>query len=1066
MNRSMSSDSTANGSHPHPAPGSGEKLDRLRTLLREMFQLDRGDLDFGLYRIMNMKAGEITAFLDNDMLPQAQGMLKGISAEDRARLDTELGDALATLRKLGVPNPEESDRVKDLRRQIADARADAEAEADVYGHLANFFARYYAEGDYMSQRRYSGGTGPAYLVPWDGEEVKLHWANADQYYVKTTENYASYAFTIGAEGRRVRFEIAAADHEKDNIKEAAGKQRRFLLAGTKPVTAEGDELVVHFEHRPLTDGEKKRFPGNGNHQQGRINAAVVERILKLESLDQDWRTRLAAPAPTEANGERTLLAKHLERYTAKNTFDYFIHKDLAGFLHRELDLYLKSEVLNLDDLALGDEARLRRALARVRTIRHMADKIIAFLAQLEEFQKRLWLKKKFVLETQYCVTLDRVPEALYPEIAANVAQREEWVDLLAIDELEGDLGNGGAGYSEPLSIEFLEANPCLVLDTRYFDADFTDRLLEALSDTGPLDEQLDGLLVHGENFQTLNLLQRRYRQQVDCVYADPPYNTDSSPILYKNDLKDSSWLSLMENRVSLAKTLLAQHGIMCCAIDDEEAWRLRALLQGLFDKEIGVAPVRSTPIGRTSRGKLSPTHEYALFYGGENALPGPLEKTEKEKRRYPFADENGHYAWRNLLRTGTDDMRADRPKQFYPIFVGRDDAIRIPSMEWDEDREEYGILENPRADETVVWPVVRDRDGNRIEKRWERGWERVSRESRESGEYRIQRSENASGPEDIGIHFIQRMDVSSTPKTWWGESKYASSNHGARVLNDLFVDNPFDFPKSVPLVEDCIRASGGGKLRAQVVDFFAGSGTTGHAVINLNRDDNGRRKYVLVEVGNHFETVMLPRIKKVVHSPDWKDGRPVSRKGISQFFKYLRLESYEDTMDGLELTPPAGDLLEKNAALAEDYRLHYSLDTETAGSASLLGSHFVDPFAYTLSVVRDGTRGEAPVDLPETFNLLIGLREVSRRRIDGVLILTGMDAEKRKCLILWRSLEETGNEALEAWFDRNRALLPESIDLIYVNGDHSLNAIRQGREAWTAHTIEAIFRELMFSVNR
>ena len=913
----------------------------------------------------------------------------------------------------------------------------------------------------MSQRRYSGGAGPAYLVPWDGEEVKLHWANAGQYYVKTTENYASYAFTIGAEGRRVRFEIAAADNEKDNVKEVAGKQRRFLLAGARPVTAEGDELLVRFEHRPLTDGEKKRFPGNGNHQQGRINAAVVERILKLESLDQDWRMRLAAPAPTEAGGERTVLAKHLERYTAKNTFDYFIHKDLAGFLSRELDLYLKSEVLNLDDLALGDEARLRRALARVRTIRRMADRIIAFLAQLEEFQKRLWLKKKFVLETQYCVTLDRVPEALYPEIAANADQREEWVDLLAIDEIAGDLGNGGAGYSEPLSVEFLEVNPYLVLDTRHFDADFTDRLLAALSDAGPLDEQMDGLLVHGENFQALNLLQRRYRQQVDCVYADPPYNTDSSPILYKNDLKDSSWLSFMEDRVSLAKTLLAKHGIMCCAIDDEEAWRLRALLQGLFDKELGVAPVRSTPIGRTSRGKLSPTHEYALFYGGENALPGPLEKTEKEKQRYPFTDESGRYAWRNLLRTGTNDRRSDRPKLYYPIFVGDDNAMRIPEMEWDEQNGEYRILEKPRQDETVVWPV-KEQNGRLVEKNWERGWERVSRESREPGEYRVQRNGDDPGEQGINIHFMQRMDVSSVPKTWWGESKYASSNHGARVLNDLFVDNPFDFPKSVPLVEDCIRASGGGKHGAQVVDFFAGSGTTGHAVINLNRDDDGRRKYVLAEVGNHFETVMLPRIKKVVHSPDWKDGRPVSRKGISQFFKYLRLESYEDTMDGLELTPPAKDLLEENAALAEDYRLRYSLDAETAGSASLLGSHFVDPFAYTLSVVRDGTRGEAPVDLPETFNLLIGLREESRRRIDGVLALTGMDAEKRKCLILWRNLEETGNEALEAWFERNRALLPEPVDLVYVNGDHTLNALGESNDKWIAETIEPIFRGLMF----
>ena len=136
------------------------------------------------------------------------------------------------------------------------------------------------------------------------------------------------------------------------------------------------------------------------------------------------------------------------------------------------------------------------------------------------------------------------------------------------------------------------------------------------------------------------------------------------------------------------------------------------------------------------------------------------------------------------------------------------------------------------------------------------------------------------------------MDPSSVPKTWWGDSKYASSNHGAKVLKNLFVDNPLDFPKSVALVEDCIRASRGGEQGAQIIDYFAGSGTTGHAVINLNREDNGRRKYVLVEVGRHFDTVLLPRIKKVVHSPDWKEGQPVSRNGSTQCFKYIRLESY------------------------------------------------------------------------------------------------------------------------------------------------------------------------------
>ena len=513
-----------------------------------------------------------------------------------------------------------------------------------------------------------------------------------------------------------------------------------MLAGSKDaIDIDGGDLVIRFEHRPLTEGEKKKWPGNGNAQQGRLSRSAVEHILR--AVDSDWRPLLAAPAPTEVDEKRTLLAKHIERYTAKNSFDYFIHKDLGGFLRRELDLYLNTEVLNLDDLERGDAARLDRALARVRATRHVGRKIIDFLAQLEDFQKRLWLKKKFVLETNWCVTLDRVPEVLYPEIAVNEAQCQEWVKLFAADEISGDLTNGAVAWSDPPTLDFLKANTCLVVDTQHFDRDFADRLLAALSDAGPLDEQTDGLLVHGENFQALTLLQMRYRGQVKCVYIDPPYNTASSSILYKNDHKDSSWLSLMENRLELATDMLADDGVLCCAIDDEEAWRLRALLLKIFDRDIGVVPVRSTPVGRTSRGKLSPTHEYAFFHGRASAVPGSLAKTAREKQRYPHADERGRYAWRNLLRTGTDDMRADRPTLFYPIYVDDDDLLRVPKLEWDEAKEEYEVLERPRKDETIVLPV-RDQDGEIVEKRWEHGWERVA------GPHR--RVPCAAEPRDVG----------------------------------------------------------------------------------------------------------------------------------------------------------------------------------------------------------------------------------------------------------------------------------------------------------------------------
>ena len=572
MTDSTPSGAPPTGAAPHgaqptdarPAPGSTEKLERLKALLREMFQLDRGDLDFGLYRIMNLKTAEVAAFLDRDLLPQVKTKLNLTSAEERARLEKAQEEARWKAWEIGfAPDLAPPPKLVELQRRLSEMKKDADAEADVYNHLVNFFTRYYTEGDFISQRRYSSGGRPTYLIPYDGEEVKLHWANADQYYVKTTENYASYAFTTnsGSAVRRVRFEIAAADNEKDNVKEANDRKRRFVLAaGGNAVAVEGGELAVRFEHRPLTEGEKKRWPGNGGSQQGRINETTVRRDPERGGCGGSGVAGGARCTGPDQRQRRAHASREARRSVHGQEQLRLLHPQgpRRGFLRRELDLYLNTQVLNLDDLERGDTAGLDRALARVRAIRHIGGKIIDFLAQLEDFQKQLWRKKKFVLETNWCVTLDRVPEALYPEVAANRAQCEDWVELFAVDEIEGDLMNGGVAWSDPPTADFLKANPCLVLDTRHFERDFTDRLLAALSDAGPLDDQTDGLLVHGENFQALNLLQVRYRGQVQCVYIDPPYNTNGDGFVYRDSYQHSSWLSMLKNRLSIARELAVQ----------------------------------------------------------------------------------------------------------------------------------------------------------------------------------------------------------------------------------------------------------------------------------------------------------------------------------------------------------------------------------------------------------------------------------------------------------------------------------------------------------------------------
>ena len=1030
-------DSTADNAGP--APEAVGKFERLKALLREMFQLDRGDLDFGLYRIMNMKAAEVTAFLDDDLLPQVRSVLQSAHGDDGRALEREVV-SLADAPGARAETPDRSSMVAEMRVRIAETGTDGDAEAEVYNRLADFFSRYYSEGDFVSQRRYSGGGGSAYLIPYEGEEVKLHWANADQYYVKTTENYAAYAFSIG-EGdtaRRVRFEIAAADNEKDNVKETNGRQRRFVLAAGDGATTRDDGLLTaRFEHRPLTDREKARWPGNGTSQQRRVDADSCARILA--AADPDWRALLATPAPTEANGARTLLARHVERYTAKNSFDYFIHKDLGGFLRRELDLYLAAEALNLDDVERGDAFGLGRALAQVRAVRRIGGKIIDFLAQLEDFQKRLWLKKKFVLETHWCVTLDRVPEALRPEVAANGAQCAEWKALYAVDEVDGDLANGGAAWSDPPGTDFLKRHPFLTVDTRHFSRDFADRLLAALSDAGPLDERSDGLLIHGENFQALNLLQARYRGRIRCVYIDPPYNTGDSEILYKNGYLRSSWLALMANRLEMLERMLSPDSVLYVAIDDFEMPNLAALLDThhpSLRRETII--VNHHPQGGKATA-LSHTHEYMFA-----CLPEQSNRALMGRR-----DDDGD-EWRPFKRSGTaeSNFRRARPNSFYAILV--DPASRrVVGIEPPPEGRDYPTA--PAGDGPVrVYPTD------------ERGDERVWRRSYESC-LDLVRDDRLRCSNGNTIYQIIRQDERRTAlfSNWTGR-RYNAGTYGANLLREILGEqNLFAYPKSIHTVEDAIYAADLG-FDDYVMDCFAGSGTTGHAVISLNRQDRRRRKYILADMAGHFDSVLIPRLKKVVYSSGWKDGKPVSREGVSQLFKYVRLESYEDTMDSLEIAPSPEDYLAAHPELAEDYRLRYALGEETRGSACLLGKHFVDPVSYTLSVVRDGVRREAPVDLPETFNFLIGLTVEARRRIDGVLAISGTDRKGRHCLVLWRDLRRTDAAALDAWFAGHRARFAEALDIVYANGDHTLGALRKPGEGWTAEVIEPALRALMF----
>jgi adenine-specific DNA-methyltransferase len=310
----------------------------------------------------------------------------------------------------------------------------------------------------------------------------------------------------------------------------------------------------------------------------------------------------------------------------------------------------------------------------------------------------------------------------------------------------------------PLTTEFLKANPFLVLDTKFFGQEFKDRLLASFEN---LDEQTDGLLIHSENFQALNLIQGRYRAQVKCVYIDPPYNTPHSRILYKNNYLHSTWLTLVGQTLPLVPSLLTEVSSFGVAIDDFEQANLACLLDNTFPHlERSTVVVNHHPQG--AGGRLSRTHEYYMILSPATAPPLHGEPREDEEED------------RNFMRSGTaeNNYRHGRWKSFYALLYD-------PTTDKIIDAEDPPTL----GDAYPVGPTAQGLE--RIYPINSRGEERVWRASFESGKQKAQAGElmrTARGA------VYQQLDHSGKRETLfsnWTDSMFNAGTHGTSILNNF-----------------------------------------------------------------------------------------------------------------------------------------------------------------------------------------------------------------------------------------------------------------------------------------
>lgn len=1082
-------------SAPHAMAQPSPNQSKLQNLLRELFQLNQPDLDFGLYRIMHAKAQEIEQFLNEDLLATIQQRLGGNKTEKvkkaKAAYEHERQNAIDY-----GGNPDTAPKAMQSLAEYKAAQESQDDDEDLYEQLYRFFERYYDGGDFLSRRYYGRETsekGAPYAVPYDGSEVYLHWANKDQYYIKTTESFRQFSvdlaqaklnadelFTSRAPGKLHFALVEAEEGVHNNVKAANDKERYFIVDTDAPLEWQGDDLTVRFHYG--ADEEKPAKGRNWREERNSRNESTILAALEKQSAQKGEHTErvrryhqaLNADIPKGKDGTQKLLAKYLNQYTAKNSMDYFIHKDLGGFLKRELDYYLKNELFRLDELGSEKQPNTKnyeRQLQKALTLREVAHKLIEFLAQTEEFQKKLWLKKKFVVDTQWLVTLDKVPASLYPQIEANETQWTEWEKL-------------GFVAAKAKRIKLLNPGSKLVLDTQFFDADFTAQLLEYIGNTtGSLDEATDGVLIHSENVQALNLIQSALKGEVKNIYIDPPYNTGNDGFLYKDSYSSSSWMSMIDERLELGVSLLARSGVMFVSIGDEEQENLSSLVRQRFGKDNYFANLvwEKKKKGSFLNGKIVRMKDYILCVSKiAEESDGLIGEINSAIETYPVIKTTNARGVR-IIRAGIASKFRE-PSHFLAA------GTRISS----------GNMELILRSDLDIKDGLLTQDVE-VDSNWIYGQDSLDEYAKEGTLYitqdlyfrRIVSEPRSKRMRDLlprvgsnGEGDFTSFDINDLNKFGWGTNEDANDELH-QLLGEQYAAS---YPKPSKLLTLLLASTR--HKNGYWLDYFAGSGTTAHAVLNLNRADHQRRKYVLVEQGEYFDTVLKPRIAKVIYSSDWKDGKPTAPEtGISQLVKIIRLESYEDTLNNLHVKEASAQskVVAVNPALRQDYFLHYLLELETQGSPSLLNvAQFADPTAYTLRVKQPGSDAQAhrTVDLVETFNWLLGLRVSKlfapqvftakfgkerdaelgkdaepRRTLKAPLspasseangwwfrTVQGIEADGRAVWVVWRKLTSDpaqDNLVLEAYLREQMGFDVRKLDgapcsVLYVNGSHAL----------------------------
>lgn len=1018
-------------------------IDNLKFFLKEMFQFNENDLDFGIYKIYNLKRRYIESFIDGDgeqdLIPTIEQILQEVNLENQKTDSIELynflkGKNMESLLEEPEANFEDiqlalnfekdvtkkTNLVETLNKLTKSEGITDDLKDKIYNHILGFFQMYYSNGDFG----YNDRSRDLYKVPYEadynGSDTMFHWKHKGSLYIKSATSFNAIKFEL--KGKKIEYRLetniesenegTSRNNNKDDqlkhyrfdrIEEIDGVHQvifNFSNASTSKVdiykaiyeTVFGETDIDKYLTYEKDGNEKNVFVDLTKDfdtvQNGQIKglSALRQKKNKVATSAKknfDRGTKLydeeSKQFLDETLADLYTLDQKLNSFYIGHDADYFIHENLHEFLTNEKQRYVKNYIF--DDLESIYSGKLDNTTILIaKAFDKVSSRIIEFLSAIEDFQKHLFTKKKKVVESEYCITLDYIKEDYYAEIVENKAQLEEWQKLFSV---------------EVKSIEDLKENPTMVLDTKLFRQEdgsnpFKDKILAEIED---LEENCNGLLMNTENYQGLELLQTKFKEKIKTIYIDPPYNTDSSSIIYKNNFKHSSWASLMKNRISKSYSLQNEKSFLKIAIDDEELFKLNEIVEEMYSRDNFIANITIVhkPEGRNQENFFGTSNEYMLVYAKNknktNFYKVLLDK--KTEDSFDKEDEFGKYKSKNFIRLtdGKYALREAKPDFYYPIYVSL---------------EQSRIDITPFENSNLVYPIT------------ESGVERTWKTKPNTFLDYYKKGNIEAIKENGNIVIYEKLREDQVIRTHWVKKEYHAYHYGTKLLENILGSKAFSFPKSIITVKDVLKLST--KFNDITLDYFAGSGTTGHAVIKLNKEDNSNRKYFMIEMGEYFDFVTKPRIQKVIYSDNWKGGTPQDKDGSPKhIFKYQVLEQYEDVLDNLQVYE--GDLPEglpiKYLYKPEQNSLDHNLD-------------IYHPFSNRIKYGRAGTEGF--VDLIETYNYLVGyfIKTIKPYNIGDK----------------YYKVVETQNGALVIWRD------------IALNEDDSAAIIEIAEQYQDIHTIE------------